>query len=230
MKNIILLCTACLLAVTIKAQTYPAQGISLVARWDDTSITPNSSWVHARYISCYGWADSASGHEYAIIGSQLGTHIIDLANPSAPVQADYVPGRSPDCLWREYKTYSHYLYMVSDDAVPNSLQIADLSYLPDSVHVVYDSDSLIWHAHTLFIDGDKLYAGIVSKPTGSYSMAVYSLANPTQPQFLRGLNQDYPHISFVHDMFVKNDTIYASCGGQGLHLFNFSGSVFTGNG
>src|SRR6185436_7429325 len=154
-------------------------------RWDDSTITPNSSWVHARYISCYGWADSASGHEYAIIGSQLGTHIIDLANPSAPVQADYVPGRSPDCLWREYKTYSHYLYMVSDDGVPNSLQIADLSYLPDSVHVVYDSTDIFINSHTLFIDGNKLYCGRVSSFSGFYSMNVYSLNDPTHPTLLR---------------------------------------------
>jgi len=221
-KNSFLFLMSCLLALSNYAQTYSSQGINLVGRWDDTTIAPNSSWVHARYISCYGWADSATGHEYAILGSQLGTHIIDLINPSSPVQVDFVPGRRIDCLWREYKTYSHYLYMVSDDPSPNSFQIADLSYLPDSVHVIYDSDTLFERAHTIFIDGDKLYAGSVSMLSGSHPMAVYSLANPALPQFLRSLRQDYPFIAYVHDMFVKNDTVYASCGGAGLHLFKYT--------
>lgn len=201
-------------------QSYNAQRSSLVVRWDDTSITPNTAWVQSRYNACYGWADSV-GNEYAIIGSQIGTHIIDLSNPVSPVQADFVPGRRANCVWREYKTYSHYLYMVSDDASPNSFQIADMSYLPDSVHVVYDSDSIFSRAHTIYIDGDKLYAGTVTTANGGYSMAVYSLANPEKPLLLRTLSQDYPSIPVVHDMFVRNDTVYASCGFSGLHVFLF---------
>ena len=213
---------SCLSALQTPAQTYPSQSIKLFARWDDTTITPNSYWVHSRYNSVVGWADPLNGHEYAIIGSQLGTHFIDIMDPAHPVQVDYVAGRRGDCLWREYKTYNHYLYMVSDDAAPNSFQVADLSYLPDSVHVVYDSDSLFVRAHTVFIDGDKLYAGIVHTLSESYSMAVYSLADPERPQFLRSLKQDYPFISIVHDMFVRNDTIYASCGLQGLHILKYN--------
>jgi len=175
----------CFFVMPATSQVYDAQGISLVGHWDDTTITPNTSWVHNRYSCVVGWVDSATGHEYAIIGSQRGAHIIDLANPANPVLVDSVPGRRSNCEWREYKTYSHYLYMVSDDATPNSLQIADLSYLPDSVHVVYDSDSLFTRAHTIFIDGDKMYCGSVTKWPASSSMTVYSLANPERPQFLR---------------------------------------------
>jgi choice-of-anchor B domain-containing protein len=222
MKKNLFLCLSILFAIPVVAQMYPSQGISLLGHWDDTTITPNSSWVHSRYSSVIGYVDSTTGHEYAIIGSQRGTHIIDLADPTNPVLADSVPGRRADCEWREYKTYSHYLYMVSDDASPNSLQIADLSYLPDSVHVVYDSNSLIERSHTIFIDGDKMYCGIVHRFPAAYPMAVYSLANPELPVFLRSLNTDYPNISVVHDMFVKNDTIYASCGLQGLYLFTYN--------
>jgi len=204
---------------TASAQ-YAAQGIALLGRWDDTTIAPNSAWVHNRYNSCIGWVDSL-GQEYGIIGSQIGTHIIDLSNPANPVEADFVPGRRVDCIWREYKTYSHYLYMVSDDGVPNSFQIADLSYLPDSVHVIYDSDSLFTRAHTVYVDGDKLYAGSVTTLTGTYTMGVFSLSDPEHPQLLRNLRQDVPWINLVHDMFVRNDTVYASCGLQGLYLLKF---------
>jgi hypothetical protein len=52
-------------------------------------------------------------------------------------------------------------------------------------------------------------------------MAVYSLANPQSPLLLRALSQDFPNINSVHDMFVIHDTIFASCGYQGLFIFKY---------
>jgi hypothetical protein len=40
---------------------------------------------------------------------------------------------------------------------------------------------------------------------------------------MRNLDQDYPGINFAHDMYVRNDTVYASCGGQGLNIFKYNG-------
>jgi hypothetical protein len=59
-------------------------------------------------------------------------------------------------------------------------------------------------------------------------MSVYSLANPVAPSFLRALDQDDASIQTVHDMFVRNDTVYASCGNDGLHIYKFnSNNTFT---
>jgi hypothetical protein len=33
---------------------------------------------------------------------------------------------------------------------------------------------------------------------------------------------DYPSINYAHDMFVRNDTVYASCGYQGLQIYKFN--------
>lgn len=58
---------------------------------------------------------------------------------------------------------------------------------------------------------------------GTDNMYVYSLANPSLV-LLRKLFQDVPSINYVHDMFVRNDTIYASCGGQGLQILLLTAS------
>jgi hypothetical protein len=42
------------------------------------------------------------------------------------------------------------------------------------------------------------------------------------PVFKRALNSDYPGISSVHDMFVVNDTVYASCSYQGLVIYRYN--------
>jgi hypothetical protein len=62
-------------------------------------------------------------------------------------------------------------------------------------------------------------------------MSVFSLANPTSPALLRRIEQDTTalgKIYEVHDMYVRNDTVYASAGWQGLKVFRLtSASTFT---
>ena len=219
-----------LFLASLRAQ-YPHLNINFISVWNDASVVPEP-YYGIRYQGCWGWKDTTNGKEYAIIGSSKpGTYIIEVTTPTAPVQRAFIPGigAANNSIWHEYKSYGKYLYIVSDDGGPNTFQIADMSYLPDSVHLVHNDSSIFKRSHTIYIDGDKLYCGSVSRP-GSihYSMAVYSLANPAAPLLLRTLNQDYGFINNVHDMFVRNDTVYASCGNQGLYVFKFtSTNTFT---
>lgn len=210
-------------SISVNAQ-YDHQNIDLVGHWYNPSEVGEPTYG-IKYNSCWAWVDSVHGnHEYAILGSGSGTHIIDIGNPAAPVEVDFVAGRRNLCIWREYKTYGHYLYAVSDDGAPNSFQIIDMSYLPDSVHVVYDGTDLFERAHTIYINQDKMYVASVNLAAGSgyYSMAVFSLANPAAPAFLRSLHDDFPLINYAHDMLVRNDTVFASCGYQGLYIYKYN--------
>jgi len=209
-----------------KAQ-YAKQNINLLGHWFNP-LQPAEPTYGIKYNSVWGWVDTLSGNtEYAILGSGAGTHFIDISDPANPTERDFVAGRRNMCIWREYKTYGKYLYAISDDGAPNSLQIIDMSFLPDSVHVVYDGTSVFERAHTLYIDGDKLYCGSINLPGGSgyYGMAVYSLANPELPSLLRVLEDDYPLINYAHDMLVRNDTVFASCGYQGLFIYKYNSSM-----
>lgn len=223
MKQIALLFLFLFGALQSKAQ-YDHQNISLLGLFDDPSVVAEPVYG-IRYQSCYGWNNPISGEEYGIIGSTAGTYIVNVTNPAQPVLSDYIPGRQSDCIWHEYKTYGNYLYIISDDAGNNSLQIADLQYLPDSVHVVYDGTSVFVHSHTLYVDGNKLYVASVSDGSSYSSMNVYSLATPPVPVLLRRLDQDYPVINQVHDMYVIHDTVYASCANQGLHIYKFTEGI-----
>ncbi len=198
------------------------QNINLLGNFDDPTVVPEQTYG-IRYQSCWGHVDSL-GNEYGIIGSTAGTYIVDVTDPTNPLQHTYIPHRQNDCIWHEYKTRGNYLYIISDDggSPTNSLQIVDMRYLPDSVHVIYDDTTIFVHAHAQYIDGDRWYVSSVSRKGGNfYPMAVYSLANPESPLLLRALNQDYPNINSVHDMFVINDTVFASCGYQGLFIFKY---------
>jgi choice-of-anchor B domain-containing protein len=199
---------------------YAAENIELLGHWKNDTLDYTTLQVH--YNSVWGWHDQNKKREYAILGGNDGAYFIEVTDPKNPVLRDFVKGRRSNCTWREYKNYGNYLYLISDDAPPNSFQIVDMSYLPDSVHRVYDSDSLFVTAHTLFIDKDKLYcASVKTKFNQHYPIGVYSLSDPSNPVLLKNLRVDYPFIQQVHDMYVRNDTVYASAAYQGLHVFHF---------
>ncbi len=221
--NTLIIIVTLLTSVNLSAQ-YANQNINLLGHWYNPSEVAEPIYG-IKYNGCFGWVDTAHAMAgYAIVGSSSGTHIIDVSNPASPIERDFVPGRRSQCIWREYQTFGKYLYAISDDASPNSFQIMDLSYLPDSVHIVHNGTTFFERSHTLFVDGNKLYCGSVTSPAGGgfSSMNVYSLADPENPALLRKLNQDDNTIGHVHDMFVRNDTVYASCGYDGLHIYKFN--------
>src|SRR5690606_37719074 len=142
-------------------------------------------------------------------------------NPATPSVCAYVPGVSQNCVWREVKTYQNYCYIASDACQPNAFQIVDLQYLPDSVKVIHNDSSLFTLGHTLWVDQDMLYVGTTTFGNGKgYSpMTVWSLDDPENPSLIRRLEKDDNTVSEVHDMYVRNDTVYASAGWQGIRIY-----------
>lgn len=195
------------------------------SNWFDPNATGTSS-IGSQYSSCWGFRNP-DNKEYAILGGANGTYFIEVTIPDNPQLRDYVPGFLNNCIWREYKTYQNYAYMVSDDGNDNRFQIVDVSFLPDSVHLVHNSDSILVKSHTIYVDNGLLYGGSVLRKNNVYhSLAVFDLTQtPEKPQFLRALNDDFPFITTVHDMFVRNDTVYASCGYQGFYVFKYNRTI-----
>lgn len=213
----VLLLAFCILSGQVN---YPKQNIELISL-----VTPNfgvGSIDGRLYSGCWGWKQESKNREYAISGASNGTYFIDVTAPASPTVCDYVAGRLAS-TWREMKTYQNYCYIVSDDIGTNRFQIVDMQYLPDSVHVVYDGTQYFERAHTIFIDKDKLYIGSASYSVGFSAMNIYSLITPAEPVLLRELAADIPSniIGLVHDMYVRNDTIYASCGNGGLYVLRY---------
>lgn len=210
------------------AQSYPSSNISLVGMIHPNSGTVGIGVDDRRYAGCFGWKHPGNNKEFAIVGSSSGVYFIDISTPSNPTVSAFVGGKQ-GCTWREVQTYQNYAYIVSDDAAPNSFMIIDMTSLPSTVTVVHNGTTYFERGHTIFIEGGNMYIGSVTYSTGSNpgysSMDVYSLATPTAPLLMKRLSDNYPAINTVHDMFVKNDTVYASCGYQGLHVYKYLPSV-----
>jgi hypothetical protein len=149
MKKIIAIVILFCLSLNISAQIYPNLNVTLLSHLDPEKDNTGSD--NRKYSGCWGWYQTSKNKEYAIVGTSSKKYFIDVTNPAMPVISDSVKSAKNGCTWRELKTYQHYCYIVSDDAPPNSFQIVDMQYLPDSVHVIYDGTSYFERAHTLFV-------------------------------------------------------------------------------
>jgi choice-of-anchor B domain-containing protein len=203
------------------------KNINFLDRWHEDSLTTNSSKV--RYSGCWGF--EREGKEYAVIGSTEGTHFFMISDNGKLLPSGYVEGRfnSSSVIHREIKTFGNYAYAVCDEG-SSSLQIIDLSYLPDSVVKVADlQDERFGKIHNLFIDSANqlLYACLVTpfpggNPTGIVPMRVFSLSNPLDPQLLWQGPSDIPE---VHDCYVRDNKAILNCGMDGIRVYDFSNPV-----
>ena len=173
---------------------------------------PNSSFmVPSELNDIWGWVDSA-GNEYAIVGMNDGTSIIDLSDPLSPQEVLFVPGMNS--IWRDIKTYGNYAYVTTE--AMNGLLIIDLSNLPDSANTntyLYTGPSNAqWQrAHNIYID-DRGYAYIFGANRGSGGAIILDLnQDPTQPVEIADINNWY-----VHDGMVKGDTLFLANGNNSL--------------
>lgn len=191
-----------------------AKNMSLIKQWISSDATGYNDV----------WGYEANGREYAILGSNWGTHFIDITNDlSEAEEIASFEGLANDVTWRDVKTYSHYAYGVADGDT-NSLQIFDLQYLPDSVLKVFDSPTLSESSHNIYIAGDRLYfcANQINQNKSSQALHVFSLADPAFPVELRAFDKSYFGNELLHDIHVRDNIAYCSAGYGGLYIYDLS--------
>jgi choice-of-anchor B domain-containing protein len=186
--------------------------VELLDKWTDTTLIKGPENVFFSDV----WGFKFKGEKYCALGSTEGTHIFSIKNNRLTL-VDFEPGKYQSLLvqHRDFKTYKNYLYGVCDEG-GSSLQIFDLSYLPDSIHKVYDSDSYFQICHNIFIDTNK--AKLYACGPNNLGMKVFDISNPIQPVLWYDFNQ----VNYVHDCYVTNDTAFLNCGFDGLQIYNFS--------
>jgi choice-of-anchor B domain-containing protein len=200
-----------------------SKNIELLDHWTADSLLVNSTNV--RYNDCWGFVEN--GREYVVAGSTEGTHFFEITDDNKLRPADFVTGNYSSSLviHRDFKTFGNYLYSVCDEGL-SSLQIIDVSFLPDSVSLVAEYFDEFTQVHTIFIDTlhAMLYACDITPSFGGVllpqsAMKVYSLANPLLPQLVYTGPNDIPE---VHAAYVRNNIAYLNCGFDGLRVYDFS--------
>lgn len=181
--------------------------LNMVFESNQNFYNPNKDFSNT-YANIWGYTDS-QGREYAVMGTISGTAIIDVTDPQNPVEVDTVT--APISAWHEEQVWQNYAYSVSEGG--SGLQIINLSLLPDSVFLVKNwlwTGSNADRAHAFHIRDGYAYltGGTVSAGQGGNQggIRIVSLADPENP-----VTVGFWDSLYVHDCYVRNDTIYAAC-------------------
>ena len=142
----------------------------------------------------WGWTDSTTNREFAIVGRVDGTSFVEVTDPASPVYLGDLPltkGAKPN-LWRDIKVYRNHAFIVADGAGPHGMQIFDLTQLRDvpnkpvtfkpTAH--YDR---IHSAHNIVINEATGFAYPVGNSMGGETcggaLHMIDIRDPTDPKF-----------------------------------------------
>ena len=185
---------------TMYAQVPVSQNITFR---DSLQFSGNSS-----IASVWGYVDE-TGIEYALVGTNTGMTVVNVNDPTNIFKVASVSA-SPvvNSLWREVKAYKNYAYTVTEGG--GGLMITDLSPLPQSnvLPNTFFQFSTVGRAHTLFIDEKGILYLFGCNAAISNGAMMYDLDSiPGTPVYLGSYT--YANGSYIHDGYVRNDTLYA---------------------
>lgn len=187
--------------VLITSSTVFAQLNAVLRDQLDYDITVNDIWGYA----------APDGTEYAIVGLNTGVSFVSLADPDNIREVVFIEGDRS--RWRDMKTFGEFAYSVADEG-DEGITAFDLRELPDRVTFnrnIYDlpgENTPFVRSHNLYIDtldGVLLTAGGTRNLRDGGILMFDITADPMNPVLI-GMG---PEI-YAHDVFVLNDTMYAS--------------------
>ena len=185
------------------AGIYPCNGYDLMAH------IPLETFGAVRGSDSWGWTDSQTGREYALIATDENTSFVDITNPTNPVYLGNLPAQTVASNWRDVKVYNNHAFIVSE-APSHGMQVFDLTRLRNVANPpqVFTTDG--WYdgfgsAHNIVINEESGFAYAVGAMTLDDSMFSFSggphfvnIQNPTNPVSAGGYADD----AYSHDAQV----------------------------
>ena len=79
----------------------------------------------------WGWTDTLTGRDYALVGKMDGTAFVDVTDPAAPRFLGHLPATAGAevSMWRDIKVFSDHAFIVASAAGAHGMQVFDLTWL-----------------------------------------------------------------------------------------------------
>ena len=157
----------------------------------------------------WGYTDTETGIEYALVGTTDGVSIVSLEDPSNPTEVQFIPGQNS--IWRDIKTWGTFMYVTSDNTF-EGLLIADLSTIDqDTAEWRYWSEDIagrgdLLETHNIYIDEFGLVYLAGSNIGGLVVLDVK--LRPWDPEVVRWIATPYSHDIYVRDSLIYSSEIY----------------------
>lgn len=186
------------------AGSYPCNGYDLLARISISDMGAQAG------NDIWGWTDTSTGKEYALMGLDNGTAFIDISDDVTPVYLGKLPTATTASPWRDVKVYGEYAYIVSE-ANDHGVQVFDLKKLRNVTNApqTFSADgsySGLGNTHNIVINEQSGFA--------------YPVGTNTNDEFNGG----------VHFLNLQNPLDPILVGGWGVNGYTHDAQVVTYNG
>ncbi|XMO87680.1 choice-of-anchor B family protein [Algibacter sp. AS12] len=159
---------------------------------------------------CWGWTDTTTGKEYALMATSHNTAFVDITEPTAPIYLGILPTASSTGPWRDVKVYKDHAFIVADCSLGNDpncnddhgMQVFDLTRLrnvpnPPETFTADTHFTEFGKAHNIVINEDSGYAYIVGANRSSTYLGgpiFINIQDPKNPVSEGGFSQGgYSH-------------------------------------
>ncbi len=179
------------------AGSYPCSNIDLMA------FLPLAQIGGGNGNDIWGWTDSTTGNEYAIMGLTTGTAFVDVTDPVNPVFLGNLPlpGGVSGSSWRDIKVFADHAY-IGSEALGSGLQVMDLAQLRNvpAPPVSFVQTALYTGfstSHNVVINEDTGFAYAVGTNNGNCGRGLHfvDLLDPAAPQAAGCFSAD----GYTHD-------------------------------
>lgn len=186
------------------AGNFPCNGYDLLAR------LPHSTFSSSRGNDIWGWTDSTTGNEYALIGLDNGTAFVDITDTDNLVYLGKLATATTASTWRDVKIYGDHAFIVSE-AGGHGMQVFDLTRLRNVSSPPQDFSQ------------DARYTGIGN----AHNIVINEQNGVAYPV---GTDRNDAFRGGVHFIDIQNPTSPVGIGGYGDNGYTHDAQVVTYNG
>ena len=142
----------------------------------------------------WGWTDSTTQREFALVGRVDGTSFVEVTDPAKPVYLGELPMTkgAKSNMWRDIKVYKNHAFIVADGAGPHGMQVFDLTQLRNAqgAPVTFKETAhydRIHSAHNIVINEATGFAYPVGSSMGGETcggaLHMIDVRDPSAPKF-----------------------------------------------
>lgn len=179
------------------AGVYPCHQINLQGQLNLTQLGATGDGN-----DIWGWTDTITGVEYALVGLNNGTAFVDISDPTNPIRLGNLPTNSSNSSWRDIKVVGDHAYIVSE-ASSHGMQVFDLTRLRNvnNPPITFTDDAVlnfgsIQRAHNIVANEEAGFVYLVgTRSYGSGGISTVDISDPNNPSVISNYGSD----GYTHD-------------------------------
>ncbi|MFY7672224.1 choice-of-anchor B family protein [Tenacibaculum sp. MEBiC06402] len=182
------------------AGSYPCSNYDLMSTIDIATLSGSSA---AEGSDIWGWTDSTTNKEYALVAMTNGTAFVDITDPVNPIFLGRLNTNTSNNAWRDVKVYDNHAFIVGDNVGAHGMQVFDLTRLRNvtSPPQIFTADAIyngVTSCHNIVINESSSYAYLVGCNTFSGGPTFVDISDPKNPVAAGG----YATEGYTHDAQV----------------------------